>query len=34
MIELVKLFEEEVEEGKEVDIHSTKLQLRDISVIS
>ena len=34
VIQLVKLFEEEVEEKEEVDIHSTKLQLSVISVIS
>ena len=32
--ELVKFFEEEVEEEEEVDMHSTKLQLSVISVIS
>ena len=34
LIEVVKFFEEEVEEEEEVDIHSTKLPLNVISVIS
>ena len=34
LIEIVKFFEEEVEEKEEVDIHSTKLQFNVISVIS
>ena len=34
VIELVKFFEEEKEKEKEVDNHSTKLQLSVISVIS